>query len=202
METLDKKSREDLALSLVNNAYSEMADLNDTSQKQYELLDFFLDEKNKGFRNQSNEYIAQFNQVLLYRESGGRIKKSRVKSLIKQELQDVLGKPLRKGADLSYSTKIGDWFIETLVDIDVIVTYSHVIYTDNFATDTLQRSMVLTPGGGIDFLRWLGVGSTGWLVTDEKSAIECSEALRVVCSHFYVHIHTLLKDIEWVKEIS
>jgi hypothetical protein len=98
------------------------------------------------------------------------------------------------GSELRYRIKIGIWNIDTLISADANLSYSHIIFLKEHKPVNIS-SVVISPGAGIDFLRWLGIGKTSWILSVQEDIPQALDSLELLCNHFITAVPSLLKNL-------
>jgi hypothetical protein len=193
MESLSEDDRLQLASSLVKGIAGEAALV--ACNEEWNHID--VNWRNK-FRHAciiepiTYEIEEKFLRKIVSGELSFKIRKKEFKSLLKSELQSVVGDLSHgKGDILIYQKDLADWSIRTVIDIggSQQLRYDHqVIYANS------QRELSSLEPSSIHFLRWLGMGETSWDYLTEEDTPLAAKTLSDICSHFMQALPSLLNE--------
>ena len=129
---------------------------------------------------------------MLRGEISFKLNKKDFKNCINKELKIFLGEPFsRRGNEWGYRTEVGDWMVETWIDIGgwEQLRYNHTIRAAN--SECASLGLLLAT----DFQKWLGMGQTAWNFLTEEDTPMAAKTLALLCSHFMEAIPDLLSEL-------
>ncbi|ELS31340.1 MULTISPECIES: hypothetical protein [Pseudanabaena] len=148
------------------------------------------------FYNEANSHSQIIKQLEHLNSIQQVVDSKKLKSLISNELESILGKPFSRKGGLGYRTIIDCWSVKTWIDVvNGTFSYFHTIFHQD------EKSIRLGPGVGISLGIWLGFNfnTARWICTTEDEAEQSAKSLSIFCAHFLNALPDLLQGLFYEK---